>query len=225
MKILLLSDLHGNLSALEKISDEISRADIVLFAGDFARFGAPQTGLPSLAALRSARPDALAVIGNCDPPEFLERLRESGMSAQGALVERNGLRFAGSGGGSKFTGATPNERSEEELLSDFEPAVRDDSGDWRDLILISHNPPKDTKCDSVNESVHAGSLSLRELIESRGPVAVLTGHIHEGAGVDKIGRTVVVNPGALLDGKFARMELSRGTDGWSVSDVSLASVD
>ena len=41
-----------------------------------------------------------------------------------------------------------------------------------------------------------GSRSIRQLIEDRQPTLALHGHIHEGRGRYKLGRTVGINPGS-----------------------------
>lgn len=229
MKFLVLADLHGKGENLEKLDSEFKSADAVLFAGDFAQFGKTETAKPMLELLCKKHDSIFAVIGNCDEPEFSSELETSGINVERALMYYEGLYIAGSGGGSKFTGTTPNEKSEEELLSDFDivkntSEVKDDSGQCKNLILISHNPPKDTKCDAVNESLHAGSVLFRKFIEDISPLLVITGHIHEGCAVDKIGNTTVVNPGALLDGKYATLEVEKVNDTWCVKNVELKQV-
>ena len=41
-----------------------------------------------------------------------------------------------------------------------------------------------------------GSTAVREAIEQRQPLLSLHGHIHEGRGAVKIGRTLAINPGS-----------------------------
>ena len=48
MKFLVLSDIHGDLEHLGKLEGEFKKADAVLFAGDFAKFGEPETAEPVL---------------------------------------------------------------------------------------------------------------------------------------------------------------------------------
>ncbi len=43
---------------------------------------------------------------------------------------------------------------------------------------------------------HVGSKAVKKMIEKYQPVVGLHGHIHESSAIDKIGRTVVVNPGS-----------------------------
>jgi Icc-related predicted phosphoesterase len=226
MKFLVISDLHGNIPMLDKLDDEFKSADAVLFAGDFAEFKHPETGKPTLEALCKKHETIFSVIGNCDEPDFLGELEKKDISVENTLVYHEGLCFAGSGGGSKFTGTTPNERTDEELLADFTIVKNtkeggDENGHWNNLILIMHNPPKDTKCDAVNPSVHAGSPLLRRFIEEMAPLAVVTGHIHEAVAVDTIGSTVVINPGPLADGCYAVMEVKKEESGWKVIRAEL----
>ena len=46
MKLLLISDVHGNVENLEKLEGQIKAADAVLFAGDFTKFNKPETAEP-----------------------------------------------------------------------------------------------------------------------------------------------------------------------------------
>ena len=51
-----------------------------------------------------------------------------------------------------------------------------------------------------------GSPAVRAFIERRQPDVAVVGHIHEGHGVDRLGATVVLNPGALRDGGYVVVE-------------------
>jgi Icc-related predicted phosphoesterase len=55
---------------------------------------------------------------------------------------------------------------------------------------------------------HVGSESVRAFIETVQPLLCFTGHIHEGRGMDSIGRTKVVNPGPLWTGNYAYARVS-----------------
>jgi uncharacterized protein len=229
MTFLVISDLHGNIPVLDKLDSEFKASDAVLFAGDFAEFGHTETGKPALEALCKKHETIFSVIGNCDEPDFLEEIEKQDISVENTLVYHDGLCFAGSGGGSKFTGTTPNERTDEELLSDLDIVENTEeggggNGSWNNLILIMHNPPKDTKCDAVNPTVHVGSPLLRKFIEDKAPLAVITGHIHESAAVDKINNTVVINPGPLAAGCYAVMEVERDSGDWKVTKAELKKV-
>jgi len=80
-----------------------------------------------------------AVLGNCDEPNFIEELENAGINAECSLNYTDGIAIVGSGGGSKFTGKTPNERTEEDLQSDFNILNQENFGDsLSNVILISH---------------------------------------------------------------------------------------
>ena len=227
MKLLLISDLHGHLDNLQKLEGEIKGADAVLFAGDFSKFQKPETGLPCAEKMRELCPNLFAVLGNCDEPELLESIENLDISVQRSLASFEGLVIAGSGGGSKFTGETPNERDEDDLQADFDVIKNsglDEEGQWGNLILISHNPPKAQGVDSPAANVHAGSQIFADFIAKTKPLAVLCGHIHEGCGVESIGDTVVVNPGPLCEGNYAVMELQKEGGAWKVAATELKSL-
>jgi hypothetical protein len=73
-------------------------------------------------------------------------------------------------------------------------------------ILVSHSPPLRTKCD-LARSGHIGSLPVREYVQREKPSIVLSGHVHEGRAVDRLGQTTVVNPGPLMEGDYAELRL------------------
>lgn len=230
MKFLVISDIHGNVENVEKLDSEFKSADAVLFGGDFAKFGSPETGKPVLEKLVSKHDTIFSVIGNCDEPEFLDEVDGADISVEGNLTFHEGLAFAGAGGGTKFSGDTPFERDEDEILSDFslvdasaENCV-DENGKWKSLVLIMHNPPKDTDCDMIPGGVHVGSQKLRDYIEKYEPLLVVTGHIHESAGISKVGDTTVVNPGALMEGKYALVTVEKEGEAWTVKSAELKSL-
>ena len=230
MKILIISDAHGNVENIEKLSEQAKNADLVLFGGDFAKFNCPETGKPALEALVKNSDSIFAVLGNCDEPDFISEIEDADICVQKSMVFKDGLVIAGSGGGSKFSGDTPFERTEEELVQDFDviknslSQIADDDGKCSSLVLIMHNPPKDTKADVIPGDIHVGSQKLREFIESTQPVLVVTGHIHESAGIDKIGDSTVINPGALMEGKYALAELEKTDGKWVVKSAELRSL-
>ena len=152
-------------------------------------------------------------------------LEDKDICVEKALLFHEGLAFAGSGGGTKFTGKTEFERTEEECLADFDVVVHSAAdGDgtlWNNTILISHNPPKGKTVDAVNAALHAGSQMFTDFILEHKPLAVICGHIHEGRGVEKIGDTTVINPGSLGEKKtYVWLEVERDSNGnWKVSNV------
>ena len=223
MKLLVISDLHAHNDVLDKMDDIFAKADAVLFAGDFAECFKPETGDEALEKLCSKHDTIFAVLGNCDNELFLGDLEDKDISVEKALVFHEGLAIAGSGGGTIFTGKTEFERTEEECLGDFDILVNsvEQGGDnslWQNTILISHNPPKGKTVDAVNAALHAGSQMFTDFILEHKPLAVICGHIHEGVGSEKIGDTVVINPGSLGEkGTYYWLEVEKENGSWKVT--------
>jgi len=69
------------------------------------------------------------------------------------------------------------------------------------VIFISHNIPYKTKLDVVKDKEsyayrkHLGSSIAREFCQRHQPLICIGGHVHEGKGKDKIGKTILINPG------------------------------
>ncbi|MCQ2582927.1 MAG: metallophosphoesterase family protein [Treponema sp.] len=231
MKLLVISDLHAHTDVLDKMKDQFEQADAVLFAGDFAEPFKPETGKPALERLCSMHDTIFAVLGNCDNIDFLEALEDQDICVEKTLVFHEGLAISGAGGGTVFTGKTEFERTEEEILSDFDIVKNsvEQSGDsslWQNLILICHNPPVGDKCDSFDGEHHAGSQKFTDYIIENKPLAVITGHIHEGANIEKIGDTLVINPGSLGEnGKYAWLNISKDSSGnWKIDGAEAKSI-
>jgi len=108
---------------------------------------------------------------------------------------------------------TPREVSEEELWTEIEKMAAQ-VPDLHKAVFNFHDPPNDSTLDTCpmldwskdppvqivkagQVVLHgAGSKSVRRAVETYQPILGLHGHIHESAGVAKIGRTVCINPGS-----------------------------
>jgi len=86
------------------------------------------------------------------------------------------------------------------------------------VIFVSHNVPYKTKLSKINskkgpkevQGMEKGSKLSRRIIEKYQPLLNFAGHMHENQGKCKIGKTLVVNPGAVVDGKCAIVNLEKG---------------
>jgi Icc-related predicted phosphoesterase len=94
------------------------------------------------------------------------------------------------------------ERAEEQISHDL--AVLTEGQDtWR-LLLSIHMPPFGTNLDMLADGRHAGSQAVRDLLEERRFGIGLFGHVHEshyisGSRQDRVGSTLVFNPGGYQD--------------------------
>jgi len=63
-------------------------------------------------------------------------------------------------------------------------------------VYVVHSPPFATTLDRLQGGLTPiGSRALRGFIERAQPPLTLHGHVHESPGVERLGRTVCVNPG------------------------------
>lgn len=189
MKILVFSDIHGDMRALERIAAQ--PADLYIAAGDLSNFG---RGLDRCAAPLAGLGERLWVLpGNHethdDTREFCRRHGFVDFHRQ--VRELGATHWAGLGYSNITPFDTPGEYSEEEIaqaLAAFEGI--------HPLYLVVHFPPHGTKLDEFAAGKHAGSPTLRKWVERIQPLYLLCGHIHEAAGMtDRIGTTQCVNVG------------------------------
>lgn len=106
---------------------------------------------------------------------------------------------------------TERECSEEELAARLQGMI-EQVPDMSRAVFNLHVPPRDTKidvCPKLDENLRvvyslgnpvmapAGSTAVRQAIETHQPLLGLHGHIHEGRGDAKLGRTTCINPGSV----------------------------
>ena len=206
MNILQLSDIHGNINNILKMDSQIRNADLVLVTGDIARFGALAEARDVMSLLLKRTKNVLAIPGNCDTPGIDGYLSELGVNLHADTIRRDGYIFTGLGGSLPCPGRTPLEFEEKELEIILRKSV-EEIEDKSNLILVLHQPPLNTVTDRIGENEHVGSRSIREIIAKEQPLLALCGHIHEGIGIEKIGRTTLVNPGPFKDGHYAMIQL------------------
>lgn len=189
MKVLALTDVHKSVAWLRKALEFAigNGIDTVTISGDF------QEAKP-IELLANFKGRVFAVPGNMDGTEELEALEEAGLSIHGKVVKYEGYTFIGLG--------ALNFKS---TLENVSKALS--SGRLSNLVLVSHFPPKDSKVDKAFNLMHVGSGSIRSFIETYRPLLCLCGHIHEARGLDRLGNTLIVNPGPLFRGFMAIVDL------------------
>lgn len=219
MKVLAIADLHSAVAMLDGILQQAGPVDLVLLAGDITNFGTPEDAEVIVnKIIRSGFP-LLAVAGNCDSAQIEQRLQQLGVSLYRRAVVRHQVGFQG-------LSAMPPWKtrmyhfSEDQLADHLQEGYRqlqqyqtastssDDQISWKTHVVLSHVPPRDCKLDRTFLGRHVGSLALRQFIDHVQPDLVFCGHIHEARGLDRIGRTWVLNCGAASAGNFAIAEIS-----------------
>lgn len=212
MKLIVFSDFHGSSIAVDKAVDAAVKAnpDLMLVAGDLA-FHSIDSAFAILQKLKTSKMRILYVPGNMDDAQILNFQNEDSAKCIHGKCERIGyFAFVGVGGAVRGPFMTPFESTEREIEETLQRAVKDCRS--QKLVLVSHAPPKNTSVDFTRSGTHAGSSAIRSFIETAQPVLAVCGHIHEARGTDRIGRTVVVNPGPAQNWFYSLVELSDETD-------------
>ncbi|BFH73743.1 metallophosphoesterase [Sulfurisphaera javensis] len=151
-------------------------------------------------------------LGNDDPEFLFDVIAESNImhKAEGEIIIIGDHEMISYGYVNPTPWHTPREQDEDTLyknLREIASKVQDQSK----AIYNLHAPPYNTHLDNaplLDENLkpvvkggeivftHVGSVSVRKIIEEFQPLVGLHGHIHESRGFDKIGRTMVFNPGS-----------------------------
>ncbi|BCU71041.1 metallophosphoesterase family protein [Stygiolobus caldivivus] len=151
-------------------------------------------------------------LGNDDPEYLFAVIEESEImrKCEGDIIEIGDHEMISYGYVNPTPWHTPREKDEDTLyrnLKEMADKVRDQSR----AIYNLHAPPYNTHLDNAplldqnlkpvvkgGEIVftHVGSTSVRRIIEEYQPLVGLHGHIHESKGFDKLGRTMIFNPGS-----------------------------
>lgn len=211
MRLLIISDIHGQVDKVKRLSSALKGIELVLIAGDITTFGEADHAAAVLEPLLSQPAPVLAVPGNCDPEGVSQYLESKQISLQGRTLQQGGYLFVGAGGSLPCPGLTPNECNDSFFETILCKALHRNeansafSGSKR-LILVTHQPAFGTAVDTV-EGRSTGSSSIRRFIETHQPVLAVSGHIHEAFGTDQIGTTVLINPGPLKQGRYATVDI------------------
>ncbi|NLI25563.1 MAG: hypothetical protein GX419_12745 [Bacteroidales bacterium] len=205
--VLHLTDLHGNVIFLSQWEGNPLRPDMVLLTGDITHFGEEPEAKKIVDAVRTMFPHVLALHGNCDKPGVEQFLVSQNISLHRKFRIIQEVTFLGVGGSLPCPGTTPSEYSDN-LYKNWLEETYENAGKPKKFVLVTHQPPYGTRTDKAMKLVHTGSQSIREFIELTSPLLCLCGHIHESAGTDRIGNTILVNPGPFKQGHFAYITLN-----------------
>ncbi len=131
--------------------------------------------------------------------------------AEGRMIDIGGYEMISSGWANPTPWHTYREAPEEELAKRMEPMLREIK-DMSRAIFNFHPPPYGTSLDeapALDENLkplhggralrHVGSTAVRAAIDKHQPMMSLHGHIHEGKGITRLGKTLAINPGSAYE--------------------------
>jgi len=152
--------------------------------------------------------------GNDDAPETDEMIlrSKSVQLAEGKRVELgDGFSMISTGWSNVTPWKTFRELPEPELAAKIE-AMIPPNADMRRMVFNFHCPPYGSNLDeapdidqdlNVKEAgralVPVGSTAVRDAILRHQPLLSLHGHIHEGKGAARLGKTLAINAGSLYE--------------------------
>ncbi|MCS7051394.1 MAG: metallophosphoesterase [Thermomicrobium sp.] len=152
--------------------------------------------------------------GNDDPFEIDERIAraKSVQLAEGRVIELFGYQMASTGWSNRTPWHTYREEDEDALYGRIQLMVQQLRVPPERVILNLHCPPFASGLDDAPEigedlrvryagraTRPVGSRAVRRVIEELQPIVSLHGHIHEGRGTTRIGRTLCINPGSSYE--------------------------
>ncbi len=164
--------------------------------------------------------------GNVELPEVREMLKNYSVDHPlfyylgNKIIEYNGLIIVGYGYCTPATYReplqTPGEKTITEIKADLitlsEEIRKTRKGGEKRLIGLFHEPPKGTNLDYIEkEDLHGGSQIHLEHISQIKYDYVFVGHIHESPGLIKKNSAVWLNPGPMVSGNWAKIELNSNT--------------
>jgi Icc-related predicted phosphoesterase len=206
MRIIAFADIHGAYGQLEQMLRRESHADLVVLAGDLTTNGTADEAETALQRIQAVIHSVLSVAGNMDPLPVDERFAALGISLDGAGRAVGEVGFFGVSGGPLSPLRTPFEIPEEEIARKAELGWNAVRGlRWK--VFVPHAPPKDTRLDRTFFGRHVGSSAVREFVEARQPDLLICGHIHESRGIDRLGKTEMVNVGPARKGCYAVIDI------------------
>ncbi len=213
VKLLLLSDIHSKVSTLQRTLREVKDVNAVLVAGDISSYaGLKWNDVLSILSryCRERSIPAYVVPGNVDPPALLHAKYDNVNALHVSTGTLGRYIVAGIGGGMGFSFWGIARLTDSEFERFINSFLREHGGglapySW---LLLTHTPPYGTKLDIMYTGEHVGSKALRNLIEMRKPLLVVSGHIHESRNTDYLGRTILVNPGPNYKGFYALAEIN-----------------
>ncbi len=195
MKLLALSDLHGDYSHVEAIRKKAGDFDVLVIPGDITNFGPDEIAYKLFEMFNVP---IMTVPGNCDNISLLKILEEKSISLHNSSYTIGELTFIGLGGSNPTPFNTPFELSEKKIGESIGKLLSRLNKNKK-IILISHAPPRNT-----TDRLPVGNVGSEALERFLGRFdLVVCGHIHEARGAVQVKGTLVVNPGQGSKGHAA----------------------
>lgn len=204
MRIYTIADIHAKPGNLQKICSVVSEynPDVLVVAGDIINYIYLKK---TFKILNDLSIPVLVVRGNSDPA-YVEKYFNRFPNLTSLHLNKvilNSIPFTGLSGTVPLPFRNKVRFFEKSLMNKAHPMIDSQT------VFVVHTPPRGC-LDEVAGRFHSGSKMVRDLVDKTQPRLLICGHIHEAAGIDKIGETTVVNCGMPGNGKGMMIELKHG---------------
>lgn len=190
MKILALSDLHGDRSLVKKMAERGAKekVDLVLLAGDLGNHTGSLDGL--IGPFKEKGLEVALIPGNHEGLSEINFLAEryGAKNLHGYIFKKGDVGIFGCG----YADVGLHRLDDEQFFKTLEQAHKS-LGEIKKKIMVTHIQPSNS---ILNLGIFEGSKGVRKAIEKFQPDIHICGHIHETHGIeDNIGKTKVINVG------------------------------
>lgn len=187
MRILAFTDTHGSSAIHRALKKKAKNVDIIICAGDISIFEDNIEAIMSM--LDSIGKPIYIIHGNHEEAPVLRFLSKDSKNItfiHKKVVQLPGLQIVGYGGGG-FT------RADTEFTK-FAKSMKSKLRKTKPAIMVTHQPPFDTVCDTIMED-RTGNRSFNPLLKKGMFRYWICGHIHENSGKrEDIKGTTLINP-------------------------------
>ncbi len=190
MKLFLFTDPHGNTKVISTLIKKIknSKPDLILCSGDLTNFGEKLKKI--ILKFESLKIPMLIIPGNHETNSELNQAlkkTKSIINLHKKSYELNNYIFFGYGLG----GFEETNKDLESIIPKFKKTIK-----GHKIILMTHQPPYNTKLDYLKGIGHQGNKSIRKFIKIIKPILAVSGHLHENKNKkSKLYSTIIINPG------------------------------
>lgn len=190
MKILALSDIHGDKRFMEQMAKKgkAEAVDLVVLAGDLADDSGNIDGL--VGPLKAEGLDVAIIPGNHEglaKVNFLTKHYDA-KNLHGYVIQKGDVGIFACG----YADVGIHQLSDSEFFETLKQA-HDKIKDVKHKIMVSHVQPSNSV---IGLDIFPGSSGIRRAVEEFQPDIHICGHIHETHGMEeKIGNTRVLNVG------------------------------
>ncbi len=192
IRALVLSDIHGSTKAAKLANRHASdlEPDLTIICGDITHFGTREWAVNFLNRLST---DVIGVTGNCDPLEIVKAYQDAGgIHLHLSSYSTDGISFSGLSG-------YDHPKNETDKFREVSKGSQ---------VFVLHVPPYGIN-DVTRGGKNIGEKKLNPIIEENKPLLVLSGHVHESAGIITEKGITYINPGPATKGNAAFIELTK----------------